>query len=407
MNRYFLGLWLALWLVSGQAASALSDTLKVTAGVTDYGPLIQSKLLKLAEQGGGTLYIRPGSYPVLSAAVVDFQSKPASLAVVGMLSRQGKRPELIDTDVKRDPHSFLAFVSHIEHLNLSVQISNLAFRGNNIPYSPTHPFFNNPKKSYSSAISILNSRTARVTHCSIDRVYGNGIAITNWLDNKKKLYRCESPVVLHTTITNTWAHNIADDTGDGIVFLSCNKPRVENCLITNDLTKDKMFGRGAIVVEHYCEKSIIRNNRLTGFMRTIHLECDYGGHLIEKNVALQCDNGVVFSLDCGQQPADYGKYSKSIVRNNSFTFSDETNRFNLPKGGRSFISFWVATPVLKGLVVENNKFYWGAASDTIKQVTAQKRKGIMFDFKGQDPEIIQRNNTLQLFDNAGGKTGMK
>ena len=64
----------------------LSDFGAVGDGVTDDGPALQQALDALAEAGGGTLFVPPGSYVVRTPVTKDFAGLATSVTIMGVES---------------------------------------------------------------------------------------------------------------------------------------------------------------------------------------------------------------------------------------------------------------------------------------------------------------------------------
>ncbi|MCE7058628.1 right-handed parallel beta-helix repeat-containing protein [Dyadobacter sp. CY343] len=351
---------LAMTLTFGTSQVSFSQTsiktITYSDTVKDYGPVITRAFEDLIKAGGGTLRIRYGIYPVRSAVVVKRKQDTPKITVTGLKNSKGKLPILRDTNSAVPPHHFFSFEGNIDNPTMVVKISNLEFVGNNKPYSKGHPFFGNENMIYKHAIGGINVKTMTIENVTIRNFYGRGILIGNYLGGKyTRKKRVESPVIRNCRIYNVWGYSKRDDSGDGIEFISVNKPTVENSTILNNLAQSKYIGRCGIVMERNTEKAIIRNNKIGGYARNIHVECDWGGHLIEKNNFSQSSIAVTLSEDCGQSIDLKDQFSPITIRNNTMVYNQEYHTYNIKRSPFSFISIHKPTFMLDGLQITGNK----------------------------------------------------
>jgi hypothetical protein len=370
------------------------QTLSYSDTVKDYGPVISSILQRMMQTGGGTLKINYGKYPVHSTITVDNRGNLPKLSIIGVKNKAGKYPLFYDEDSSKNPHHFFSFTGNAVAPSMNIHMSNLEIVGNNIPYSKSHPFYN--KVPGMNAIVILNSYTATIENVIIRNFYGRGILMANYYDPKyNRKYRAEAPVIRNCKILNVWSWSSKMDSGDGIEFFSVNKPIVENNVIINELKNTKHIGRGGVVLEHNTEKSKIRNNRIAGYRSGIHAECDWGGHLIEKNTFTQSSIAVTLSEDCNQPDSLLKEFSPIVIRNNNMSYNQEQLKYKIPVGNFSFISVHRPNPMLNGLtVVDNTMTYSFDPTLKEKETNAKilkKDKSIYIELKGQPKTVVKGN----------------
>lgn len=387
------------------------ERLVYSPDVTDYSAAINEKLKQLQAQGGGTLIIGYGKYPVLSTCGLTDVGGNADITIRGEQNAQGEYPLLFDTDSGKYPHSFLEFRGDPGKTSgLSVSISDIEIQGNNVPLdlskgntpftlddgwtdtepndnlppgkSYGHPFFFRKDTGYARGIWASDIKTLHVDHVTIRDMYGQGIACTSYVlptvrDGMLVYKNMHSPAITNCKILNTWQWHKADDSGDGIGTWGVDSPDIENNTIVNDMAYTHWMGRCGIVFEHYVRNGIINNNTISGYSRNIHIESTFGGHLIIHNRILASDNGV--TLNETDYSHHVGSYSKKpaakpdwldevaqflkpdIIEDNYFRYDQERERYGAdPFGGpRAFI--WVSdyhSYALNGTRVTHNVFVY-------------------------------------------------
>lgn len=385
---------LALSVLQGFSQGKIK-TITYSEGVKDYGPVLKKAIDEMLASGGGTLQIKYGVYPLLTPVMIKNEGKPPKISIVGVKNKSGKLPIFVDRDSTKRPHNFFNFAGNISNPTMAVDISNIVIIGSNVPYSPSHPYFGKDDQIYALAIAGINVRSFNVKNVTIKNFYGRGIYIANFHDRRfNRRLRVESPTVRNCKITNVWGFSKKDDSGDGVEFISANRPIVENCVIVNDMAQTKFAGRCGIVLEHNVENAIIRNNKIGGYQRNIHAECDWGGHLIEGNTFTQSSIAVTLSEDCNQP--DSLKFEPSIIRNNKMYYSQEFKKYRIPKSTYSFISIHKPSRMLEGLQIVNNKMYYTTGepqkpSAARTAAVTGKEKSVYIDLKNQSKAIVKGN----------------
>lgn len=396
-NLYCLALAAFLMHHSFVYGQSIAKTITFSDTVKDYGPVITKAIYDAAKTGKTRVQIKYGIYPLLTPVVINIQTGKPNIVVIGVKNSKGKLPVFTDTVSSRPPHHFFQFWGNVKNPAMTVSLSNIEIIGNNVPYSPTHPFFGRANLTYYHALSGINIYTMKVENVTIRNFYGRGIFIANYFNNRyDRRNRVESPIVRNCKILNVWGHSKKDDSGDAIEFFSANKPLVENCLILNDLKQTKYMGRGGIVLEHNTEKGVVRNNKIGGYSRNFHAECDWGGHLIENNHFSQSSIAVTLSEDCSQPDSLKDEFSPIVIRNNTMVYQQELLTYKIPRSAFSFISIYKPSPMLEGLQILNNKMTIlpGNSSTPLAAArtnTEQSRKRYI-DIKTQDKVTIKGNS---------------
>jgi len=364
--------------------------LKPKVGVKDYAPIIQEHLETLAKQGGGTLKVSYGNYPMLNQVHLTELNKSVIVTIKGINGQNNAKPFFYDTAATKNPHSFFVFQGNIGVPNLTVNILNIHIKGNNQPFTAAHPFVN--KVFYTRAIACLNTNTVTIKNVDISNFYGDGIMLSQGMDTREKKFRVNKPIIADCKILNTWGWGPSDDSKDGIMLWQVNAPLVENCLIVNDVNVTKHKGRCGIVLEHNTENAIVRNNVVGGYDRNLHIECDFGGHLITKNTFKYSNNAVTLSYDCNQPISRKNDYRPIVIENNTFNYFDELSRIKSAQNDFGFISIHKKSFVLNGLKIRNNTFLTTKGKVKVKNTTdgviGAKR---YIWLGGQENVIIEQN----------------
>lgn len=387
--------------IAGQSYAAhgqdLVKTVAYSDSIKDYGPILTNAIQDVVKAGKGIVKVKYGIYPLLTPVAINVKSGSPDIVVIGVKNSKGKLPVFKDTDTSRAPHHFFHFRGNTGKPTMRVSLSNLELIGNNVSYSPTHPFFGKTNLIYFIAIAGLDIANMKVENVTIRNFYGRGILIANYFNAKyDRRHRVESPVVRNCKILNVWGYSKKDDSGDGVEFFSANKPLIENNLIINNLPDSRYFGRCGIVLEHNTEKATIRNNRVGGYTRNVHIECDWGGHLIERNHFSQSSVAVNLSEDCGQPDSLKKEFRPIVIRNNTMTYKDELITYKIPRSPFSFISIYKPSSMLEGLQILNNKMVIQSTSPK-KQVTTARTNNEQstkryIDIKTQDKVTIKGNS---------------
>lgn len=360
-------------------------------GITDYSETITQKLQDLRDNGGGTLVIAPGEYPVINGVVLHQGEKEVALKVQGQENAKGQLPVFFDTDSSRDPHHFFLFEGKALEPNLSLSFSDLEIRGNNVPRNPAtankplvldegqtdlEPNVNLPRDQnygypfffrgniYSAAIRAKNIKSLHVEGVVIRNLFGNGILVANYGDKHwERTHRAQNVTIKNSKLYNVWQWHQFDNTGDGIMLWNVGSGTIENNEIINDLATTRWIGRCGIVLETNTEGIVIKNNIISGYARNIHIELTFGGHQILNNQLLASDVGIALNEPDGAgRTAEVFKTTHPVViEGNTFQYSQERERYGIhPFGGpRSFIS--ISTPrsaALNGSRLVNNKFLY-------------------------------------------------
>lgn len=151
-------------------------------------------------------------------------------------------------------------------------------------------------------------------------------------------------------------------TGDGILFWAAKNPRVENCVIYNDISYTRWIGRIGIVLEYNTENAVIKNNIIGGYNSNIHIELTYGGHQILDNRLLAAVTGVTLNESIDEAMPGYADYmakvKPSIIKGNYMEYNLERIKYNVEGygGRRAFIdTSGNSGPKLRGLQIIDNE----------------------------------------------------
>ncbi len=345
--------------------------------VEDYSDIMVNALDDLYQNGGGTVEVAYGVYPLKKAVHFDRRDKEVSLTIRGLKNAAGERPIFYCHAEPGKTHRIFTFVTGWEEL-YTVTIQSIEIHGNNVPVDRStanvhehignlqegqsygHPFLYSARQD-GDAIRASNLRSVHVDDVVIREIYGNGIFIAN--TGSKPNEFSESPSVTNTRIINTWQWQDGFMTGDGIMFWAAKNPRVENCVIYNDISYTRWIGRIGVVIEHLSENAVIKNNIIGGYNSNIHIEVTYGGHQILDNKLLAAVTGVTLNEPEPDKAApDYAdhmaKVKPSIIKGNYMEYNLERVKYNVEGygGRRAFIdTSGNSGPKLRGLQIIDNQ----------------------------------------------------
>ncbi len=389
--RTFFAIFLALLAVSQslQSATAQEKTvaLHFSPEIDDYAPVVTAALNEIYDAGGGTLQVGYGRYPLKT--VMGFSrrdAKTVSITIQGVKNAAGERPLFYCVAEPGKTHRMFNFGGgwFTEGGYLSVSVSSIEIVGNNVPVNRStsnvpgddgvsppwaiipwgnqpddrhygHPFMHHTSQN-GDAIILNNLKTAHIDDVIIREVYGDGIKMANY-GTRSDEWMIE-PTITNTRILNTWLWQDGFITGDGIIAWFVKKPRIENCVIYNDIPYTRWTGRSGIVIEHDSEEAIIRNNVIGGYVRNIHIENTYGGHVIENNKLLASDFGVFLNEPEWGDAAKMAKVKPVAVKDNYFEYNMERITYKaFPMGGRrALVDTFILSKKLNGLQVTGNEF---------------------------------------------------
>src|SRR5690606_2572637 len=165
-------------------------------GQTDDTDAIQACFKEALSGGGGTVIFPPGNYRISREISVNMSEIPL-LEIEGM-NKGDKRPVIFSD----------AFINIFHVLNYhwapggELRISNLELRGNNVPYSPSHPYYN--KWSFRSGILVYNLDKVSIKDNLIRDFYGMGIQVAYTNPSTDPENRYDSVVISHNQILNCW-----------------------------------------------------------------------------------------------------------------------------------------------------------------------------------------------------------
>lgn len=351
--------------------------LEFSPQVEDYSTVVRDALDEIYRSGGGTLEVAYGIYPFKQTMYLDRRGKEVDIAIRGIKNPAGQRPIFYCDAEPGKTHQMFVFVTGWVDC-YAVDITGIEIQGYNVPVNRAaanvekpsgnisgdqtygHPFlYRNGNNG--DAIRAANLRTVHVDDVVIREIYGNGIFIAN--TGSKPTEFSESPSVTNTQIINTWQWQDGFLTGDGILFWSAKNPRVENCVIYNDIAYTRWIGRIGVVLEHKTENAIIRNNIIGGYNSNIHIENTYGGHQILDNKLLAAVTGVTLNEpEPDKAVPDYAqhmaKVKPNVIQGNYMEYNLERIKYNVEGygGRRAFIdTSGNSGPKLRGLQIINNE----------------------------------------------------
>jgi hypothetical protein len=210
-----------------------------------------------------------------------------------------------------------------------------------------------------TGLKITDKKEVFIDNLNVSNIYGEGIYIsTTDPESKIASSRFKKVTIQNCNINNCWGYNSKTDSyGDGIYLSDVAYAYIANNQIKNRFLSTGYLGRCGIVIEYTSENCNILNNSIFGYDRAIHVEADYGNHLIKGNHIKGTDLGIIV-------------ISQNIVNhNNPLTIIDnEISNEGLAKlkglnrtyaitsiADRAMIYFYADGDCRKGSLVENNQ----------------------------------------------------
>ncbi|AQX08202.1 glycosyl hydrolase family 28-related protein [Elizabethkingia ursingii] len=243
----------------------------------------------------------------------------------------------------------------------TIRMSNIEFRGNNVPFNNGyHPYVN--KEKYVSAIAIYNLEKVYINNIIIRDFYGEGINLNNYIYSNEEPKYFNYVEIKNTQILDVWGMNhvnrngAIDDYGDGIYLANVHNALIENNKIFNNTVFTNYLGRSGLTIEYNCFNILVENNYIKGYDRNIHIEGDQGGHIIQNNTIEGSDIAIyVYSHK--------NKYRNSPIKILNNILSDKDTPYNkeyipnMTNGvGRALILFKDFDNAKKGSMINENTF---------------------------------------------------
>jgi len=325
-------------------------------GVTDDKAAIQS-CIKDAYANNGVAVLTPGKYRI-NKAIYFYLKDNNPLSVKGQPDAKGNYPVIVTDKLE----SIFVFESDPNKPAGNVQLSQLELVGNNVPYSPSHPYFGK-HDVYASGVACFNLKSVSVSNLTVRNIYGEGINVRNWNYQKNPIAnRFTNVDITDNKILNCWGANPptpnggpSDEYGDGVYVNNATNISILRNQIVNDLAVTKQFGRAGIVIEYNCDDATIEKNTVSGYDRDIHLEGDFGGHMIRNNKLIGSD----FSI-CVYGNLHTGPQKPISIVNNYLSNEGIPDNLQLirvrSKDERSLISFYSENDTRQNSVISGNTF---------------------------------------------------
>lgn len=326
-------------------------------GVTDDKAAIQS-CIKDAYANNGVAVLTPGKYKV-SKAIYFYLKDNNLVSIKGQADKKGNYPVIFTDKLE----SIFVFESDPNKPAGNVAMSQLELIGNNPPYSSSHPYFGK-HDTYASGVAFFNLKTVSVNKLTVRNIYGEGINVRNWNYQKNPAAnRFTSVNITDNKILNCWGANPpkagggpSDEYGDGVYVNNATNISILRNQIINNLAVTKQFGRAGLVIEYNCDGATIEQNTISGYDRDIHLEGDFGGHMIRNNRLTGSD----FSI-CVYGNLHTGTHKPISIVNNYLSNEGIPDNLQLvrvrAKDERALISFYAEQDTRKNSVISGNTFY--------------------------------------------------
>jgi hypothetical protein len=412
--------------------------LEFSPAIDDYSGEIHDILDELFTSGGGTLEIDYGIYPLKKEMNFDRRGKAVDIRIRGLKNAAGERPTFKCIAEEGQTHGMLTFITGYTD-KYSLYISGIEIQGNNVPVNRkatnvqydegVEPYMMGPDgvlwmnnlpvgKSYGHpflhhadangrGLFVANVKNFLLDDSVIREVYGNGIQVGS--GNGEVDGYVDSPVITNTRVINSWSWQEGFMTGDGIYIGFAKNPRIENCVIWNDIPYTRWIGRIGVTLEYNCEGGVIRNNLIGGYNSAIHIENTLGGHTVADNKLLACVTGVTLNepAPAATEPGYaelMAKVKPVVIRNNVMEYAFERQKYKTAGygGRRSFVDITVGSPKLAGSEISGNTMTFKAlpGSDTlgalgnfitdifpIKDLLVKDNQFISIDGKGNEVDV--------------------
>ncbi|MCX2481809.1 glycosyl hydrolase family 28-related protein [Pedobacter sp. MC2016-15] len=343
-------------------------------GITDDYAAIQKCFDDALKLNDSKVLFPSGKYSLSKGLVAHYINN--NLEILGNTTN-GVLPAIIC----KSPVSALSIRGYFDPKALgTIKISNLKIQGGfaKYPYSDHNPYVN--KKQWFTGLSITDKRKITINNVIVSDFYGQGIYISSTQQTDIPLTaRAQQVSITNSKVLNCWGFNpAADDYGDGIYLSNVASAVLRNNIIRNDFKTTKQLGRCGIVLEFMAEDCIIEKNQIFGYDRGIHLEADYGGHLINGNSISGSDMGIVLyntSIAGHNKPV---KITNNTISNTGFPKGTTLKRTRdiSAISDRSLMNFVALDGSRSGSLIQDNSFIisgdYDYFSNTIVNIKADK-----------------------------------
>lgn len=356
MYKKYLTFLISVIVVSQISAASLSfDVKKYGAkgdGVSDDYNAIMNCIRAALKENKSKILIPLGKYKISQPIVLFYLDNDITIEGI---SNTSDLPEIITTG----NFSILSFRGFLYDESKGIaRVSNLKLTSANLPYSLTHPKINKPEWNY--GLSITDKKEAYIDNVVVNNVYGEGIFIaTTQLTNIPLSARFKNVEIKNSKIINVWGFFPKDDSyGDGIYISNVEKGLIENNEIRNDFIFTKQLGRAGLVLEYMTQNCVVRNNYIFGYDRGIHIEADYGGHILNYNKIEGTDFGItIFSPNIRAQNRPI-EISDNLISNVKLPKNNRLNKIRgiLGVSDRTLLDFTAPDNSRTGSLIKNNQF---------------------------------------------------
>ena len=343
-------------------------------GITDDYAAIQKCFDDAIKINDAKVLFPGGKYSISKGLVAQYINN--NLEISGSISK-GILPVIIC----KNPVSALSIRGYFDPKALgTVKINNLKIQGGfaKYPYSKLNAFIN--KKQWFTGLSITDKREITINNVVVSDFYGEGIYISSTQQTNIPLTaRAQHVTITNSKVLNCWGFNpAADDYGDGIYLSNVAAAVIRNNTVKNDFNTTKQLGRCGIVLEFMSEDCIVQKNQIFGYDRGLHLEADYGGHVIDGNSISGSDMGIVLyntAIAGHNKPV---KIINNTVSNTGFPKGTALKRTRdiTAISDRSLMNFVALDNCRSGSLIQNNSFIisgdYDYFSNTIVNIKAEQ-----------------------------------
>ncbi|WP_118952461.1 right-handed parallel beta-helix repeat-containing protein [Taibaiella helva] len=386
-------------------------------GVTDDASAFQKAADKASAAGAATISIPAGNYFVSRTINIRLDAgKKIKLSGAGSISAGSKGASTIFT---KSLCSIFYINCPAPTMGGSIECNGICLKGNNVPYTTKHPYYNTDNYAY--GIVFNNIASVKMTNSYVGSFYGGGIKVGNARQTANPLSNRSAEVsIINNLVANCWGLHFTksnagfvDNYGDGIYLDNVINARVMNNRIENNVTVTRSLGRAGIVLEYNTENCLLQGNTIKGYDRNIHVEGDFGGHTINGNKIFGSDLGILIH-SYALKRAD-GRPAAVTISGNQITNAGFTENLQTawPVRDRALISIHSASGERKAsrvignvltydgryalkakTLLQNHEWYVSFENNSYNtvQLNGKARPLIVHDYQLQDLSGEQYNN---------------
>lgn len=362
-------------IVIGLLFLCLAGTAQTKLSVKDFGANADGKTddskafidcINKASSQGSAVEVPYGKYYI--ANTIKITGSDGNVDISGSPDARGNKP-VIFSDRFID---LLVIQGKSNSPKGKVSIKGLDLKGNNVPYSSKHPYYNKPN-GFKFGIAIANKKEAIVKNCTVEDVYGQGIQIYNTNFSKTSLDdRFVNVDVSNNEVMNTWGlhpstnNGAFDEYGDGIYVAVASRGTISDNKIINDVNTTRQVGRAGIVVEYDAENIVIEKNTVKGYDRNVHCENNRGKIEIRDNKLTGSEIGILIVEFCSKFKGQPIEIENNYISNEGIPKIAGLQKVFDPNA-RALLSIFTQSPCNTVAAVKSNQLYVTRNSGIVNQ----------------------------------------